>query len=412
MKLYIDPGTGSMLFAILLGVIGAANYLIRGWIAKLRFLMSGGKSKDVGNKKIPIVIFSDDKRYWQVFEPICREMDKRGFDITYMTASPDDPALENPYPHIHAEFIGTGNQPYSKLNFLDAEILLSTTPGIDVYQWKRSKNVRHYVHITHMSNDISLYHMFGTDYYDAILLSGDYQIEQVRKLEELRGLPQKELLKVGLPYMDDMANRLANDEKTVSSGTKTVLVAPTWGKSSIFSKFGGRVIEELLKTDYNIIIRPHPQSVSSEKKMLDKITAEYPDSDRISWNYDANNYETLKKADIMISDFSGVIFEFALVYDKPVIYANTEVDQSPYDSWWLDETPWTFKALPQLGAELSEDTMEQLPSIINDCLNNPKYSENRNTLREETWANPGHGAESVADYLINKYNELTKKEEA
>ena len=412
MRLYIDPGTGSMLFAILLGVIGAANYLIRGWAAKMRFLMSGGKSKDVADAKIPFVIFSDDKRYWMVFEPICREFDKRGIDVTYMTASPDDPALQCKYSHVKAKFIGTGNKPYSKLNFLDAVILISTTPGLDVYQWKRSKNVSFYVHIVHAASDVTIYRMFGIDYYDAILLSGDYQIEQVRKLEKLRGLPEKELILAGLPYMDEMASKLAADADKPSSAKKTVLIAPSWGKSAIFAKFGGRVIEELLKTDYNIIIRPHPQSVISEKKLLDKLSTEYPDSDRISWNYDANNYEVLKKADIMISDFSGVIFEFALIYDKPVIYTNTEFDNSPYDAWWLDEELWTFKALPLLGAELSEDTMKQLPSIIEDCLSNTKYSENRQTLRDETWVNFGHGAESAVDYLVGKYAELTKKEEA
>ena len=208
-KLYIDPGTGSMLFAILIGVLGAAGFVLRNAIAKLRFVLSGGKGKREEMKKQPLVIFSDDKRYWKNFEPICRELDKRGFDVTYMTASPDDPVLENPYPHIHGEFIGAGNRAFYKLNFLNAKIVFATTPGLEVYQWKRSKNVDYYVHIAHAPNDITLYRMFGIDYYDAVLLSGDYQIEQVRKLEKLRGLPEKELVKVGLPYMDEMASRRA-----------------------------------------------------------------------------------------------------------------------------------------------------------------------------------------------------------
>ena len=40
MKLYIDPGTGSMLFTILIGVIGASIYSIRMLIIKLRFKLS------------------------------------------------------------------------------------------------------------------------------------------------------------------------------------------------------------------------------------------------------------------------------------------------------------------------------------------------------------------------------------
>ena len=197
MRLYIDPGTGSMLFALLIGIIGAANYLLKKWMLSLRVFLSGGKkAKENTDNSIPYVFFADDKRYWRNFESICREFDKRGIDVTYLTASQDDPALSNPYPHIHAEFIGSGNKPYAKLNFLNADIVLSTTPGLDVYQWKRSKKVKWYVHIFHAANDVTLYRMYGIDYYDALLLSGNYQYDQIRELEKIRNLPQKELVKV------------------------------------------------------------------------------------------------------------------------------------------------------------------------------------------------------------------------
>lgn len=87
------------------------------------------------------------KRYWSVFRPVCRELDKKGIDTVYMTASPDDPALENDFPHIHAQFIEEGNKAFAKLNFLNASVVLATTPGLDVYQWKRSKQVDYYVHL-------------------------------------------------------------------------------------------------------------------------------------------------------------------------------------------------------------------------------------------------------------------------
>ena len=43
--LYIDPGTGSMLFTVLIGVIGAAVYSLRMLWIKLRFVLSGGKAE-------------------------------------------------------------------------------------------------------------------------------------------------------------------------------------------------------------------------------------------------------------------------------------------------------------------------------------------------------------------------------
>ena len=47
------------------------------------------------------------------------------------------------------ETIGLGNRVYTKLNFLNARVVLSTVPGLDVYQWKQSKDVDWYVHLTH-----------------------------------------------------------------------------------------------------------------------------------------------------------------------------------------------------------------------------------------------------------------------
>lgn len=400
MQLYIDPGTGSMLFTILIGLIGAAVYSIRMIFMKLRFRISGGKAEENTNR-IPFVIFSDNKRYWVNFEPICRELDRRGQDVVYMTASPDDPVLQNPYPHIHGEFIGDGNKAFARLNFLNANLVLSTTPGLEVYQWKRSKDTAYYVHIPHAANDITLYRMFGLDYYDGVLLSGAYQAEEIRKLEKLRGLPEKDLEIVGIPYMDEMARRLQS-APALPPHEKTVLLAPSWGSSAIFGVYGGEILDVLLKTDYHIIVRPHPQSFTSEKEMLEGLMEKYPDSDKLEWNRDTDNFEVLRRADILISDFSGVIFEFALIYDKPVIYTDPRFDTGPYDAWWLEEPLWTVSALPKLGRELSRENMENLGQQMDACLTDPRYALGRQEVKAETWEHPGEGAVRAVDYLLNK----------
>ena len=45
MRLYIDPGTGSMLFTIVVGLLGTAIFAFRKVFMKLRFYFSGGKQK-------------------------------------------------------------------------------------------------------------------------------------------------------------------------------------------------------------------------------------------------------------------------------------------------------------------------------------------------------------------------------
>ena len=412
MKFYIDPGTGSMLFTILIGILGALRYVFKSWFVKLRFFLSGGrKTKDDGGK-LPLVIFSEGKQYWNVFKPVCKELETRGVKTVYMTASEEDPALKNEYKNIRTEFIGSGNKAFAKLNFLNADIVLATTPGLDVYQWKRSREVKSYIHMFHAAGDVTLYRMFGMDYYDVLLTSGDYQEKQIRDLESLRNLPAKEVVKVGIPYMDEMLARFKNNPVVnKKDGEMTVLLAPSWGPSAILSKYGKKIIDVLLETGYHVIVRPHPQSFTSEKELMESLIKEYPNSEQLEWNRDADNFEVLKRSDILISDFSGVIFDFALVYDKPVIYADTSFDNSVYDAWWLDSKLWTFEILPHLGIQLNASNMGNLKELIDKCINEEKYAEGRKKAIAETWAYQGEGAKRVVDFIVKKQAELKEKTE-
>ncbi len=410
MLLYIDPGTGSMLFTVLIGVLGAAFYAVRMLFIKLRFKLGGGKA-DTALKSESFVIFSDDKRYWKVFEPICREMDKRGKEILYITASPDDPALKCEYKGLRVECIENKNKLFTRLNYLRADVVLSTTPGLDVYQWKRSKDVKYYVHIPHAAGGLTMYRMFGLDYYDAVLYSGDFQAEDIRALEKLRNLPAKELVEAGIPYMDEMAKAYESAEP-IGEHERTVLLAPTWGPSALFAVSGGKIIEHLLNTGYHIIVRPHPQSFTSEKEMLDKLMAEYPESEQLEWNSDTDNFNVLHRADILVSDFSGVFYDFAFIHNKPIIYTDVNFNLDVYDAWWIQDRPlWLYSALPRIGCKLTPDNMSNIKELIDECLTDEYYAEGRQAAKNETWANIGRGAEIVTDYLINKQKELSDKEE-
>lgn len=406
MYFYIDPGTGSMLFTILIGLFGAMFYSIKIFFVKIKSRIGGGKVK-VTDQKIPFVIFSDDKRYWTIFEPICKELDKHGKQVLYLTQSDDDPVFKSEFKNMKAECIGKGNSAFFRLNYLNATIVLSTTPGLGVYQWKRSKKVDFYIHIPHAASDITMYRMFGIDYYDAVLLSGDYQIEDVRQLEKLRNLPKKELVKVGVPYMDKMLARLKESTTIQDNKNITVLLAPSWGKSAIFGVYGSKIIEKLISTGYHIIIRPHPQSFESEKELMEKLMKDFPENENLEWNRDSDNFDVLRRSDIMISDFSGVIFDFALIFEKPIIYTKPEIDTSPYDVWWLKKSFWTVSALPKIGSELTDNNIDNIKDVIDICLSEQKYADGLKSIREETWAYIGEGSKNTSDYLVQKYKEFT-----
>lgn len=408
-KAYIDPGTGSMLFTVLIGLISALIYGLRSLFIKLKYSV-GIKNKDISNDSLPFVIYSEGSRYFNVFYLICEEFEKRRITLNYLTQSKDDPVFDKHFTYIKPEFIGSGNSGFAKLNLLKAHVLLSTTPGLDVYQWKKSRDVKHYVHIPHMPNDITTYRMFGLDYYDAVLVSGEYQVEQLRKLEEIRNINKKEIQVVGLTYLDSLYSRYKK-EKINKNNKTTVLLAPSWGKSSIFSKYGGKIIDNLLKTGYEVIIRPHPQSFISEKEMIDELMSKYPEQKHLKWNKDNDNFNVLNKSDILISDFSGVIFDFSLVFDKPIIYADTSFDYSPYDAWWMKETLWTFDVLPKIGNKLDDKNIDSIKDLIDSTMKDQKIKSGRAMARKEAWANKGKSAKSIVDYMVEKEKDIVKREQ-
>lgn len=403
--LYIDPGTGSMLFSLAIGIITTLVFALRALAVKVRFVLSGGKTKKICADKIPFVIYSDHKRYWNVFEPICDEFERRKIPLVYYTQSADDPVLSKKYDFVKAEFIGEGNKGFVRMNMLNAGTVISTTPGLDVLQWKRSKNVDRYVHVPHTVDDLSGYRMFGLDYYDAVLCTGINQVDFIRKIESLRTIKPRETKIVGSTYMDADLEYLKDlpSHKT-NINCPTVLLAPSWGKSAILSRFGESLLDALVKTKFKIIVRPHPQSKTSEKDLLARLESRYKDAENLSWNYDNDNLAVMNESDILITDFSGIIFDYAFLLNRPLIYADTEFDNSVYDAAWLDEKMWILMTADKMGVKLEESKIPNVKNLILDAMRSEKLAKARESVKSECWENVGMAAKAIVNFLTEETN--------
>ena len=137
----------------------------------------------------------------------------------------------------------------------------------------------------------------------------------------------------------------------------------------------------------------------------------YSDTSKVVWNRDTDNFEVLRQSDILISDFSGVMFDFSLVFDKPVIYTRSFFDVSPYDASWIEDELWMYKILPSLGLELNEDNIGDIKRLIDKCIDDPSFAAGRDKARVETWVHMGEGAKRSVDFIIEKYNEVIARKE-
>jgi hypothetical protein len=215
--LYIDPGTGSALFSIAIGVAATLFFVFQALWIRLKTFILGGKALKISKHYHDYVIYCEGRQYVNVFKPVLEEFETRGIELLYLTGAENDPALTAGYANIKCEYIGEGNRAFARLNFLSAGIVLMTTPGLDVFQLRRSKKVAHYSHILHDTGDVTCYRLFGIDRVDSILLSGGYQKNDLFELERLRGTQKKELVVVGSTYMDVLLEKKRTSENRKSA---------------------------------------------------------------------------------------------------------------------------------------------------------------------------------------------------
>jgi len=406
--LYIDPGTGSALFSILIGAAATLYFLGRALIIKLKVVISGGKSSSSSVLANPFVIYNEGKQYSNVFKPVLDEFETRGINVLYLTSSEDDPLLSESYSFVKAEYIGEDYKAFSRLNILNADVVLMTTPGLDVYQLKRSKGVKHYAHVLHAPSDATMYRLFGIDYYDSIFLTGDYQANDIRYLEEQRGIKAKQLVTTGCTYLDVYAEKIKNLSKE-ENHQFTVLVSPSWGPSAILSRFGEKLLDPLVKTGLQIIIRPHPQSKKSEASILEKLNERYKNAINMEWDFERENIYSLAKADIMISDFSGIIFDYCFLFNKTVMYIKQGFDLRPYDADDLGEDAveklWQFKILKEIGIELKEDDFFNIGNILKNAADSEELRLGREIAKKTAWQYQGEAGKRIADFIINIKNQ-------
>ena len=396
---YIDPGTGSLLFSALFGIIGTLFFLSKALLIKLKTFSFADKiNKKENISKAKIIIYGEDKRYYNVFKPIIEELINLEIPTIYYSSSYDDEIFEIKSDFLKSEFIGTGNKAYAKLNFIEADICLMTTPNLDVFQLKRSKGVKKYVHITHSSAETSTYCLYSLDFFDAVFLNGEHQIRDIRELENKRNTIIKDLYVVGNPYLDELSKMKETITKE-NNNKKTILIAPSWGMNCLFRRFGEKLLDNIINSDYNIIIRPHPQSLISDKDIIDKFQNRYKYKNNVEWDFNRVNIYSLSKADIMISDFSGVIFDYAFLFEKPVIIPSFTFDKRGTDAIEIDEEVWTFETIPKISFKLDENNFSNISQIIEDSINNETLKNNILKAKEEAYMYEGQASKRAAQFL-------------
>ena len=421
---YLDPGTGSLLLSSIVAIFASAIYFLKGFFYKIK--MGGAsrrgllslKSKTAQNPQNPqilqnaITIYSEDKRYFSLFKPVVDAFERLKYPYTYYTGDENDPMLDFQSKIGHIECIGNDNKAFAKLNALEADICIMTTPQLNVLQLKRSKAVKHYCHILHSLPHVDIYEVFALDYFDSVFVNSPIHTDFIREVEAIRHLKAKQVEIVGCPYLDYLAKRVKSLDSTQSAkshskdlANPTILVAPSWGREALLSKYGMNLLKPLLDTGYQIIIRPHPQSFVSEKTMLESLKSQTAHFANLKWDNHIDNIHAMAESDLMIGDFSGVLFDYVALFNKPIITMEFHFNIIGYDlEDTAHKTPWVANALKEISVNLSD--FGDIKSIIDSTLKDKIKAQNRAKMKELLWHFEGKGGEKTAIELIKIHKSI------
>ena len=172
---------------------------------------------------------------------------------------------------------------------------------------------------------------------------------------------------------------------------RTVLIAPTWGETSIFNTCGKELIGILLDAGYHVIMRPHYQSKRKTPRVIAALRDNYAPHERFEYIDRMDETDSILRSDILVSDWSAMAMEYAMGLEKPVLFI--DVPRRIRNPNWkeLEIEPVEASIRRQMGEVLSPESLDEAPLAIERLLATPgRFRNEVRELREQKVFRLGH----------------------
>ena len=164
-----------------------------------------------------------------------------------------------------------------------------------------------------------------------------------------------------------------------------------------------QLIAQFLPLDVNLIVRPHPQYVRLYPDRIEALKQRHRDElgPDFQIQTDFSSTDTVYNADLLITDWSNVAFEFSFSTMKPAMFINTPMKIMNPDYKLIDVEPIDIWIRSELGGQLNLDQLGEAGDMALHLLENPeKWASAIAAVKEKAIYNIGHGSEAAARYII------------
>lgn len=360
----------------------------------------------VANKHL--VFYSEKSGFYKYYENVIKELLRRSnVVIHYITSDPHDQVFElaKEQPRIKPYYIGE-KRLITFMMKMDADMVVMTMPDLGNYHIKRSY-VRKDVEYVYMFHGLASVHMVlrkgALDNFDTILCVGPHQMEEIRAIENIYGLPEKKLVPCGYGVIEKQREAFLKLQHMPNERPQ-ILIAPSWQKENIMEICLDDLLERLLPLPYKIVLRPHPQYLRHCGAQLDNIKLNYKDylEQNLIIQEDFSDSTMVYKSDILITDWSTIAHEFSYATLKPAIFINTPIKVMNPEYKKIPIVPLDISLRNEIGIAIDINEIEVINDIIEEMLmKKNEYQKKIANIVSKYVYNYGNSGEICSKYIIN-----------
>jgi YidC/Oxa1 family membrane protein insertase len=268
-----------------------------------------------------LVFYSEASGFYKYFKGMINSvLDNSNVHVHYLTSDIDDQVFNIKHDRFHAYYCGP-TKLITTLMKLDCKVCVMTMPDLQKYQFKRSivnKNIE-YVYVHHGFNSLTLtIRKQALDYFDTVFCFGKNYNDEIRAMEAFYGSKEKHLVDAGYDLYQQLKTNYKPKDIKQTNGKKTIIIAPSWQKGNILDSCIHEIMAEL-QDDYNVILRPHPEFIKRFPRKMELLKSKYKDAFQLDFSIDVLD------ADVVISDWSSIAWEFSYATNKPALFIDTEM---------------------------------------------------------------------------------------
>jgi YidC/Oxa1 family membrane protein insertase len=351
-----------------------------------------------------IVFYSESGQDWHQFSGLIEHLNgELGRKVCYVTSDPADPGLTRAHPEFRAVCIPEGLFLTIFFQVNQSDVFVLTMMDLQNLNLKRSTWPVYYIYLFHsMGSTHMVDNEDSFDHYESLFCAGPQQVREIRRREELKGLPAKHLFDYGHPRLEAViAEGQASVLQRPQDEPVTVLIAPTWGEDSIFNTCGKELISVLLNAGYRVVMRPHYQSNRQTPGVIAAVRDAFSGEERFEYIDRMGETGSIMRSDILVSDWSAMALEYSMGLEKPVLFI--DVPRRIRNPNWreLGIEPIEASIREQVGEIVSPASLQDAPAAIERLVGDPgRFREEMRKLRETMVFRLGHsipdGAAEIA----------------